>query len=163
MAKNELSQWARLTTSYFMLYTPPEAAIDGLFQQGGQIAVKEERTVRVSLNNLPKNTQTDWERVKNMTEADINAAAASDPDAQPTDEAFWKDAHVVMPQPKRAISMRVDSDVLAWFKSQGRGYQTRINAVLRSYMEAHRYEDKSATNATVIAETSNQPDASKEA
>ena len=105
--------------------------------------MKEERTVRVSLNNLPKNTQTDWEKVKNMTEAEIDEAAASDPDAQPTDEAFWKDAHVVMPQPKRAISMRsrvreCDSDVLAWFKSQGRGYQTRINAVLRAYMEAQR-------------------------
>ena len=81
--------------------------------------MKEERTVRVSLNNLPKNTQTDWEKVKNMTEAEIDEAAASDPDAQPTDEAFWKDAHVVIPQPKHAISLRVDSDVLAWFKSQG--------------------------------------------
>ena len=100
--------------------------------------MKEERTVRVSLNNLPENTQTDWEKVKNMTEADINATAASDPDAQSTDEAFWKDARVVMPQLKRAISMRVDSDVLAWFKSQGKGYQTRMNAVLRAYMEAHR-------------------------
>ena len=67
-----------------------------------QTAVKEERTVRVSLDNLPENTQTDWERVKNMTESEIEEAAASDPDAQPTDEAFWKDAHVVMPQPKRS-------------------------------------------------------------
>ncbi|MDE0184300.1 MAG: hypothetical protein OXP71_02455 [Candidatus Poribacteria bacterium] len=48
--------------------------------------MKEERTLRVSLKNLPKNTQTDWERVKNMTEAEINAAAVSDPDAQPKDE-----------------------------------------------------------------------------
>ena len=67
-----------------------------------QTAVKEERTVRVSLDNLPENTQTDWDRVKNMTESEIEEAAASDPDAQPTDEAFWKDAHVVMPQPKRS-------------------------------------------------------------
>ena len=125
--------------------------------------MKEERTVRVSLNNLTKNTKTDWEKVNNMTEADINAAAASDPDAQPTDAAFWKNAEIVMPQPKLAISIRVDGDVLAWFKSHGRGYQTRINAVLRSYMEAHRYEDKSAANATVIAETRNQPEAGKEA
>ena len=66
------------------------------------IPVKEERTVRISLNNLPKNTQTDWEKVKNMTEADINAAAAADPDTQPTDEAFWKNAQVVMPQPKQS-------------------------------------------------------------
>ena len=63
--------------------------------------MKEEHTVRVSLNNLPKNTQTDWDRVKNMTESEIEEAAASDPDAQPTDEAFWKDVHVVMPQPNQ--------------------------------------------------------------
>ena len=62
--------------------------------------MKEERIVRVSPNNLPENTQTDWEKVKNMTESDINAAAAADPDAQPADEAFWKDAHVVMPKPE---------------------------------------------------------------
>ena len=66
------------------------------------IAVKEERTVRVSLDNPPQDTQTNWEKVATMTEADINAAAASDPDAQPTDEAFWKNARVVMPQPKQA-------------------------------------------------------------
>ena len=62
--------------------------------------MKEEHTVRVSLDNLPKNTQTDWDRVKNMTESEIEESAASDPDAQPTEEAFWKDARVVMPQPK---------------------------------------------------------------
>ena len=106
--------------------------------QERQSAVKEEHTVRVSLNNLPKNTQTDWEKVKNMTEAEINVAAVSDPDAQPTDEAFWRDAEVVIPQPKHAISLRVDSDVLKWFKSQGKGYQTRMNTVLRAYMETHR-------------------------
>ena len=89
-----------------------------------------------SSDNLPDDTQTDWEKVKNMTEAEIDEAAASDPDAQPTDEA--KDPKSVIPQPKHAISLRVDSDVLAWFKSQGRGYQTRINAVLRAYMEAQR-------------------------
>ena len=43
-----------------------------------------------------------------------------------------------MPQPKRAISLRVDSDVLEWFKFHGRGYQTRMNAALRAYMEVHR-------------------------
>ena len=100
--------------------------------------MKEKNTVRYSLNNLPKDSQTDWERVKNMTEAEIEAAAASDVDAQPTDSAFWANAEVVIPQRKRAISLRVDSDVLEWFKSHGRGYQTRMNAVLRAYMEAQQ-------------------------
>ena len=100
--------------------------------------MKEKNTVRYSLNNLPKDSQTDWERVKNMTEAEIEAASASDVDAQPTDSAFWANAEVVIPQPKQAISLRVDSDVLEWFKSHGRGYQTRMNAVLRAYMEAQQ-------------------------
>jgi uncharacterized protein (DUF4415 family) len=73
-----------------------------------------------------------------MTESEIEAAAASDADAQSTDETFWANAEVVMPQPKRAISLRVDSDVLEWFKSHGRGYQTRMNAVLRAYMEGQQ-------------------------
>ena len=100
--------------------------------------MKEKNTLRYSLDNLPKDSQTDWEHIKNMTESEIEEAAASDADAQPTDEAFWANAEVVIPQPKRAISLRVDSDVLEWFKSHGSGYQTRMNAVLRAYMEAQQ-------------------------
>ena len=56
------------------------------------------------------------------------------------DEDFWKHARVVMPPPrgKKHLGLRLDQDVVDWFKAQGRGYQTRMNAVLRSYMEAHR-------------------------
>ncbi len=54
---------------------------------------------------------------------------------------FWKHAKVVYPEsPKKATTIRFDADILAWFKAQGRGYQTRMNAVLRSYYEAHRDE-----------------------
>jgi uncharacterized protein (DUF4415 family) len=54
---------------------------------------------------------------------------------------FWKHAKVVYPEsPKEATTIRFDADILAWFKAQGRGYQTRMNAVLRSYYEAHRDE-----------------------
>ncbi|MFQ5569543.1 MAG: BrnA antitoxin family protein [Rhodothermales bacterium] len=59
-------------------------------------------------------------------------------DIPETDAAFWASAHVVMPGKKKAVSLRLDLDVLEWFKAQGRGYQTRINAVLRSYMDAHK-------------------------
>ena len=38
---------------------------------------------------------------------------------------------------KRQVTLRLDSDVLEWFKAHGRGYQTKINALLRAYMEAH--------------------------
>lgn len=53
-------------------------------------------------------------------------------------EEFWKNAKVAFPGQKQAISIRLDDDVLEWFKAQGRGYQSRINAILRSYMEAAR-------------------------
>ncbi len=50
----------------------------------------------------------------------------------------WENAQVGFPPPKQQLTMRLDQDVVDWFKAQGRGYQTRINAVLRSYVEAHR-------------------------
>ncbi len=53
-------------------------------------------------------------------------------------DSFWKDAKVEYPENKKPVTMRIDRDVLEWFKSTGKGYQTRINAVLRSYVEAHR-------------------------
>ena len=54
------------------------------------------------------------------------------------DENFWANAKLKMPKSKERITVRVDRDVLAWLKSQGPGYQTRMNAILRTYMEAHK-------------------------
>lgn len=80
---------------------------------------------------------TDWRPSDTLTDDDINRAAANDPDtAPPFDESFWANARVVMPVAKQAISIRIDEDVLAYFKAFGPGYQSRINAVLRAYMEA---------------------------
>jgi uncharacterized protein (DUF4415 family) len=55
---------------------------------------------------------------------------------RPAEKDFWPDVHVVMPHGKSSVHLRVDTDVLAWFKAQGRGHLTRMNAVLRSFMEA---------------------------
>jgi uncharacterized protein (DUF4415 family) len=66
---------------------------------------------------------------------------ASRPDApvRAVDADFWASARVVMPHPSKAsVHLRVDSDVLDWFRQQGRGHLTRMNAVLRSFMEAHK-------------------------
>ncbi len=79
---------------------------------------------------------TDWNRVRAMTDAELHAAIVGDPDIRPTDDGFWKDARVVMPRPKETITMRLDADVLEWFRKE-RGYQTRINAILRAYMSAN--------------------------
>lgn len=94
--------------------------------------------MRYTLLDLPPD-DTDWDRLRRMTDEEVEAAVRSDPDAgPPTDEAFWQDAELVLPPPKEPISIRVDSDVLDWFRAQGRGYQTRMNAVLRAYVEARR-------------------------
>jgi uncharacterized protein (DUF4415 family) len=56
----------------------------------------------------------------------------------PLDETFWNNAVIGSPLRKRLISLRLDSDVIDWFKNQGMNYQTRMNQVLRSYMEWHK-------------------------
>lgn len=77
-------------------------------------------------------------QIATLPDADIDTS-----DIPALDEAFWKSARVVMPeQGKRQLTVRIDGDVLDWFKAQGKGYQTRMNAVLRSYYEAHREETR---------------------
>jgi len=82
--------------------------------------------------------RSNWRRVQRMSDAQIRAAIASDPDAAPELDAAWfAKAKLVMPENKQLTSLRLDPDVLIWFRSFGKGYQTRINAVLRAYMKAH--------------------------
>ena len=74
-----------------------------------------------------------------MDDAAISRAIEQDADAAPLlGDAFWNNAKVVMPVAKQAISIRLDQDVLDYFKGQGGGYQSRINAVLRSYMDTKK-------------------------
>ncbi len=77
-------------------------------------------------------------RVKAMAEEEARAAAAADPDAGEIPPGFWREAKVIMPSDKVSIGIRLDRDVVEWFKTTGKGYQTRINAVLKSYMNAHK-------------------------
>jgi uncharacterized protein (DUF4415 family) len=60
-------------------------------------------------------------------------------DIPPIDPSMFKRMEIRMPQTKELISLRIDPDVLGWFRNQGSRYQTRINAVLRSYVEAHTH------------------------
>ena len=77
--------------------------------------------------------RTDWERVKAMTEAELEASIAADPD-DIHEELDWTKAIIGLPPRKKDIHIRIDSDVLDWFKQQGPGYQTRINTVLRTFV-----------------------------
>lgn len=83
---------------------------------------------------------------KNITELsleDINKASdqtRSDAPEGPTlGPGFWNKAKVIYPEGiKQQLTVRLDADMVEWFKHKGRGYQTRMNAVLRSYYEAHK-------------------------
>ena len=88
--------------------------------------MKKERITTVSLDEVKK--------MKDRTRKDAPVGPSLGKD-------FWRDAKVVFPEsPKEAVKIRYDRDMLEWFKAQGRGYQTRMNAVLRSYYEAHKEE-----------------------
>jgi uncharacterized protein (DUF4415 family) len=77
----------------------------------------------------------EWD-IKELEEMPDNEISFKD--IPETDLDFWKEAKLVLPPEKKAISLRIDKDILEWFKSLGKGYQTRMNAVLRAYMEAHK-------------------------
>ena len=84
-------------------------------------------TVRYSLNTIKR------KRARGASKTRANA-----PEAAPVGADFWKRARVVMPPGKTSVHLRVDSDVFDWFKKQGAGHLTRMNAVLRSYVEARK-------------------------
>jgi uncharacterized protein (DUF4415 family) len=83
-------------------------------------------------------SQTDWAKVDATTEAELEQMDRDDPDLAGLENIDWSKAEWVLPDTKTAISIRLDADVLAFFKQGGRGYQSRINAVLRSYMKARQ-------------------------
>jgi uncharacterized protein (DUF4415 family) len=95
--------------------------------------MKNERIIRRKWGERRKG-KTDWAAVDALTDKEIEAAVRNDPDAVPLN-VDWSNAILVIPPKKKAISIRVDEDVLDYFKKEGAGYQRRINAVLRSYMQ----------------------------
>lgn len=83
-------------------------------------------------NSLKAQSKTNWKKVDAKKDEDIDYS-----DLPEQGEDFFKNAVLRMPEKKTVITIRVDNDVLAWFRAQGRGYQTRIGGLLRAYMEAH--------------------------
>ncbi len=79
--------------------------------------------------------ETDLRRLRQMRDAAID-----DSDIPRLGKSFWKTAKLRMPEPKDRLTIRIDRDVVRWLKKAGSGYQTRINAILRSYMRAQSGE-----------------------
>lgn len=86
----------------------------------------------------PAASQTDWAQLDAMTEEEVERLAAEDMAELGIDPAWMEHATVRFPRPKERVTVRLDPDVLDWLKAQGRGYQTRINAILRAYYEAQK-------------------------
>lgn len=82
--------------------------------------------------DIPPSSRTDWAAVDARIDPDLR-----DPDNPPLDDQFWAEA-VFDPGRKQQVTLRLDLNVLAFFREQGPGYQRRINAVLRQYMNAVR-------------------------
>jgi uncharacterized protein (DUF4415 family) len=112
------------------------ATFVGSSRHGARAKTKDENFIRASRDSA-RPGKTDWAAVDALTNKEIEDAVRRDPDAVPPD-FDWSKAVLVIPPKKKAISIRVDEDVLDYFKKEGAGYQRRINAVLRSYMQQKR-------------------------
>ncbi len=92
-------------------------------------------------------SQTDWAHLDAMQDAQIDFTDT--PEITPEMFARAVVKHGLKPVPaKKLLTLRIDGDVLAWFKSQGRGYQTRINTLLRAYMDANREQSRHTRTPT---------------
>jgi uncharacterized protein (DUF4415 family) len=80
--------------------------------------------------------ESDWQRASNMTDEEIEAADRQDIDMKGIDDSWFNNA-VLVTREKQGIYIKFDKDIIKYYKKYGRGYQTRMNIVLRAYMEAH--------------------------
>jgi uncharacterized protein (DUF4415 family) len=109
---------------------------------GGRGVKKDKKIVSHTVEELEQmrargESKTDWARVDAMTEAELEAAIASDPDWADLPPDWYKHATPHYPDAlRKQVRLRLDPDLLAWFKRQGPGYQARINAALRAFVEA---------------------------
>ncbi len=83
-------------------------------------------------------SRTDLARVEAMSDQDVERAVAGDPDWDGVPDNWHERAEAVMPRPKVPVSIRLDADLIEHFRSTGRGWQTRVNAILRAYTDAKK-------------------------
>ena len=92
--------------------------------------------ITIVSRDSPSRGRTDWAALDVLTDKQIDESIRNDPDW--SEDWNWGEAILVIPPKKKAISIRVDEDVLDYFRKEGAGYQRRMNAVLRSYMQQKR-------------------------
>ena len=98
--------------------------------------MSKETIVKYASEELKKlKDESDWDRAAGMTDEEIEAAEAQDSEVTGIDEAWMDKAKVVRP-PKRGVYAVFDEYVIEYFRKSGRGYQGRMNAVLKAYVDA---------------------------
>lgn len=112
---------------------------------------KNENIARFSADRIRRKlargeSKTDWKRADAISQAEVERLADKNEGVLP---AGWENTVMVgLPPAKQDIHIRLDGDILDWFKARGRGYQTRINAVLRAFVQTRqRVERKPATRS----------------
>ena len=101
---------------------------------------KDENIMRYSANELKAGrakSLTDWRKVDAMSDTELDEIIASDND----ESGFapdWTKAELVLPESKQSVNLRLDRDIVEFFKSQGRGHISRMQAVLKAYVDAHQ-------------------------
>lgn len=101
-------------------------------------SIKRHSAAELARRRARGESRTDLARVRAKTAAELERDIADDPDFRNVPKDWVATAEAVMPTPKRLLSLRIDDDIVEWFKLQGPGYQTRINAALRSFMQRAR-------------------------
>src|SRR5690348_12619893 len=92
--------------------------------------------IEMSAKSIKKNVKGKTKLIKLHQKSD---ASINYKDSPATSEKFWEDAEVIMPTHKIHLSVRLDEDIVEYFKQKGHGYQSRINAVLKAYVKAHTH------------------------
>jgi uncharacterized protein (DUF4415 family) len=76
--------------------------------------------------------------IQAIRENGLDKTRSDAPEAESLGAEFWKSANVVLPSGKTSVHLRLDSDVVEWFRARGKGHLTRMNAVLRAYVETQK-------------------------
>jgi uncharacterized protein (DUF4415 family) len=90
------------------------------------------------MNNKPisSKSETDWQRLNTITDEEIDLSDCPEITPEKFAKAVVRQG-LPVEKNKAQVTLRIDSDVLEWFKSHGQGYQTQINSLLRAYMKAN--------------------------
>src|ERR1700682_2609255 len=134
MAKSGTRSLASFTAAKSRSPAPSKESGAGSTRRGGRGETSDADITLISRQERSPG-KTDWNTIDALTDEEIEAAVKDDPDAVPLD-MDWSETAVVIPPKKHSISIRLDEDVLEFFRQSGAGYQSRINAVLRSYVQA---------------------------